>query len=833
MKRLILYLLLFLSSQIILAQKNLSFRDTVKYPLILSNIWGYADSTGKEYAIVGVYDGVSIVDVTNPDSIYQLFFITGPNSYWRELRTWNKHVYVTNESSNGLLIIDLSNLPSSVSSTNYTGGGLNKAHALHIDENGFAYIYGNNMAQGALILDLADPKNPLQVGTYSTNYIHDGFVRGDTLWAGEIYNGWVSVINVSDKSLPVVMATQSTPYAFTHNTWLSDNGKYLFTTDEKSNAYVTSYDVSNLSNIKELDRYRSNHSSGSIPHNTYFLNDFLHTSYYRDGITIVDAARPVNLIEVGHYDTSPLSGSGFEGCWGVYPYLPSGNILATDRQEGLFILTPKYVRGCYMEGVVTDTFSGSLLQGVSVIILPDSIIKLTDIIGEYKTGISDSGFYDIKFDKTGYYPRTITGIELTNGQLVTLNTNLIPDTLDTLCNVVAFFTATDSIFCVGSTVSFNNSSINANLYQWLENDVHVSFSANLNKIFTDTGSYKITLIADKGICQDTLSRLINIKPLPVSDFSHNISVDTVSFANSSVGAIKYSWNFGDGFTDTAFSPVHIFSDSGGYNVCLIASNGFCSDTTCKLISVNCTIPIANFSFIDSALSLNFIDSSVNAQSYLWNFDDGYTDSVANPTHTFSVGGVYYNICLTVSNFCGVDSMCKVFTCNLPVSGFSYTVDDTIDPKLFYFQEVSMFTDHLLWLFGDSKSDTNSDVYHLYDSVGSYNVCLVVFNECGIDTLCKTITITGTGIFETTLSNNIKIYPNPSNGKLFIDFQNQINEKLEVRIFNVLGEVFYSKVIYDTNNQNFKIDISKDYHGVYFLNLQTDKFSVTEKIILLK
>ncbi len=56
------------------------------------------------------------------------------------------------------------------------------------------------------------------------------------------------------------------------------------------------------------------------------------TAYYRDGVVITDVTNPSVMVKTGEYDTSPLSGSGYNGSWGVYPYLPSGNIIASDME---------------------------------------------------------------------------------------------------------------------------------------------------------------------------------------------------------------------------------------------------------------------------------------------------------------------------------------------------------------------------------------------------------------------------------------------------------------------------------------------------------------------
>lgn len=355
MKKIIYFFFLFsIFTFEIFSQKNISFRSHLSYPNSLdsanrlSNIWGYA-ANGKEYALVGTNLGLSIVDVTDPDTCIALFTVRAATSIWREIRTHGTFAYVTTEGGSGVTIVDLSNLPFSIKDTIWKGNGMvenqiDKIHALHI-EDGFLYLYGGNYKNGGMVIaDLSNPWSPDYVGEFEQYYVHDGCVRGNIAFPGNIFSGFFSVVDISNKSNPMLLATQNTPDNFTHNTWLSDDSKTLFTTDEKPDAYITAYDVSDFSDIKEISRYRHISDSGAIPHNTYVLNDFLITSYYTEGVTIVDAHKPDTLIEVGHYDTSPFSGNGYHGAWGVYPFLPSGNFLISDIEGGLFVLTPEYVR---------------------------------------------------------------------------------------------------------------------------------------------------------------------------------------------------------------------------------------------------------------------------------------------------------------------------------------------------------------------------------------------------------------------------------------------------------------------------------------------------------
>lgn len=425
----------------LLAAQNLQFRSNLLYaPDALANIGGYTDSLDNEYALVGTEQGLDIVDVTDPVNPSIRFSIPGPTSTWREVKTYRKYAYITTEGGGGLTIVDLSLLPASINFQQYTGDGtiagqLSSIHALHCDTaTGFLYLYGSNIGNGnSLFLDLADPWNPTYAGEYdypgggNSAYVHDGYVANDTMYEAHIYNGFFAVIDVRNKSNPVLLATQTTPTAFTHNTWLSDDHQTLFTTDENNYSFLGAFDISDLSNIKEISRFQTAVGSGSVVHNTHILNDYAVTSWYKEGVVIVDVSRPDNPVEVGKYDTyTQGSGTGQVGCWGVYPFLPSGNIVASDMVNGLYVLTPTYVRGCYLEGLVKDSVTSVIIPGATVKILTTTISKSTSSIGEYKAGLLTAGLYDVEASKPGYVTKTITGVSLSNGILTSLDIELAP-----------------------------------------------------------------------------------------------------------------------------------------------------------------------------------------------------------------------------------------------------------------------------------------------------------------------------------------------------------------------------------------------------------------------
>lgn len=410
---------------------------------VLNDIWGWTDPSGREFALVGVNSGLSIVEVTNPSQPAERHFISGAYSIWRDIKTWNNYAYVVHDSysggaSDGIMIVDLSTIDSNtISYTNYFPSVLidtisytfDRAHNVYVDENGVLYAFGSNCGKGGAIMFDVDvnPTNPVYLGAYNGSYYHDGVARGDTLWGAAVYKGRFEAVDVSNKANTQLMAWQGTPNAFCHNIWFSDDNQTVFTTDEKTGAYLVSYDVSDFSNITELDRIRTGifDPTKVIPHNTHVYGDFLVTSYYTSGLQIVDASRPDILVETAYYDTSPLQGDGFDGAWGAYPYLPSGNILVTDRQEGLFILSTKYPRASFFTAFVKDSVSGSPVVNANIDMLNSDISGTSNIFGNFRDGQADSGVFQVVVTKAGYIPDTIV-VNMTPGQTAAYTIALLP-----------------------------------------------------------------------------------------------------------------------------------------------------------------------------------------------------------------------------------------------------------------------------------------------------------------------------------------------------------------------------------------------------------------------
>lgn len=417
---------------------NISLLGTLPYPNDdLANIGGWVSPSGEEYALVGSESGLSIVDVSNPANPTEVVLVPGPQSQWREVKTYDHYAYVTTEGGGGLQIVDLSQLPNAAPAIDWTGNGaisgqLDNIHSLHI-EDGYVYLHGSNLFQGATIIaDIGtNPLSPNYVGHTPGAYVHDGFARGNYYFGCHIYNGDFTIYDITNKANPIPLGIKVTPGQFTHNAWLSTNSQYLFTTDEVSDSYLTAYDISNPANIIEMDRIQITPGSGSIVHNTHIIQkngaDYAVTSWYKDGVVITDVTRPQNMVNVGWYDTyTQGAGDGFSGDWGVYPYLPSGNLVVSDINNGLFVLGPTYQRACYLEGVVTDSVTGNPIFNATVKVLTTNITKNTKANGEYKTGTANAGSYNVEVSAAGYFTKTINGVSLTNGNVTQLDVQLSP-----------------------------------------------------------------------------------------------------------------------------------------------------------------------------------------------------------------------------------------------------------------------------------------------------------------------------------------------------------------------------------------------------------------------
>ncbi|MFK7742752.1 MAG: LVIVD repeat-containing protein [Planctomycetota bacterium] len=318
-----------------------------------NDVWGYVAPNGDEYALLGARTGTVVLDVSNPSNPIDRGFFAFGNSTWRDIRTYGTYAYVVTEDRAGFQILDLSNPNSPVSLGAFGTGITNNAHNVCIDEGtGLLYLVGTNV--GTPVWDLnTNPANPTYLGSAQGSgnslYFHDLCVENGFGYGSMIYNGDLRIWDMSTFP-PTTLSDSPTPGNFTHNAWPNAAGTLCVTTDEVNGGVIRIFDISNKSNPVPLSTFTPN--TNSIPHNAFIVGDKVHVSWYTEGYRCIDISDPNNPVEVASYDTWSGSSGGFNGCWGVYPFLPSGNILASDVSTGLYVLRPgnasftKFGQGC-------------------------------------------------------------------------------------------------------------------------------------------------------------------------------------------------------------------------------------------------------------------------------------------------------------------------------------------------------------------------------------------------------------------------------------------------------------------------------------------------------
>ncbi len=314
-----------------------------------SACWGWVSPTGHEYALIGTYTGESIIDL-DVSPIREIAFIPGNTATYcyREAKTYKNYAYIVSEGGRGVQIVDLSQLPDTailVREFNYTStsGNILRSHSVALAD-GYLYLNGSaNWSPGGVVIFslLNDPTNPQYVGQFETEYIHDCYVRNDTMYAAAIYSGGgLDIVDLTNKANPQIIRKIMYAGSGTHHAWLSMDKRYAFTTDEIGSTPSTLkvWDLPHLNSSPpdtEDASYRA--SPVELIHNVHGRGNYAYVSHYTAGMRVVDVHNPLLLSEVGRYDTYPGASATYNGCWGVYPYFFSGRWIGSDMQTGLYL----------------------------------------------------------------------------------------------------------------------------------------------------------------------------------------------------------------------------------------------------------------------------------------------------------------------------------------------------------------------------------------------------------------------------------------------------------------------------------------------------------------
>ncbi|MFN5182266.1 MAG: choice-of-anchor B family protein [Bacteroidota bacterium] len=334
-----------------------------------SSVIGWANPIdGKEYAILGGTDGYYFIDVSNPSSPVLRDFEPGVNSncLWREMKTYGKYCYLVSDDNapNGLIIADLSYLPDSVHIVHKSNSILIRSHTIFVDGNKLygGYVHtSTGAAKSMAVYSLNNPAAPQPLRYLDQDYpnigsVHDMWVQQDTVFASCGYDGLhvYKYDSIQNKFFELASYTGYIQAGYNHSSFRTADRKTLVFCDEvPANTVVKILDVSNLNNLTLLDTIKSN--QGATPHNPYIVgNNLCYVAYYQDGLYIFDISNPSNVSIAGYFDTHYQNGlnnnypsfpTTYMGAWAADPFLPSGNVLVSDMQNGLFVLDVSLATG--------------------------------------------------------------------------------------------------------------------------------------------------------------------------------------------------------------------------------------------------------------------------------------------------------------------------------------------------------------------------------------------------------------------------------------------------------------------------------------------------------
>jgi choice-of-anchor B domain-containing protein len=318
-----------------------------------SGCWGMAVN-GHEYAILGGAAHILIFDVTDPSNVFlRNKFDAAEITIWREFKSYQNRLYaVSDGTSEGMMIFDFSGAPDTIQRTYWSTEFIQRAHTITLDTtSGHIYLNGGSAGSGIILLDVTqNPDQPQLVANIPQlegGYIHDSYVRNDTLYASSGYNGLFVYDFKTDPQNPITLGSISTG-GYNHNSWLTSDGKYTYYTEEIPRGRpVQIVDLQGLTVNGEMELigngFLNNLVPGgteAIPHNVYIKDSLLFNSQYEDGLLVYNISDPENPILSHTFDTHPENSvyNGYYGNWGNYPWLPSGNIIAGDMQNGLYLL---------------------------------------------------------------------------------------------------------------------------------------------------------------------------------------------------------------------------------------------------------------------------------------------------------------------------------------------------------------------------------------------------------------------------------------------------------------------------------------------------------------
>lgn len=397
-----------------------------QYDNAYNEVWGlYVND--HEYAVIGSSLGTHFIDVTDTDNIFEAFYLEGKEGggtiIHRDYHDNDGFLYaVSDEGQSSLQIIDIRSLPDSISVVYDSDQLIRTSHNIFIDEDNdrlYSCAHrGADTGYSALrVLDISDPMNPQDLlgtnkfETFQVGHVHDAYVKDHIAYLNCGNDGFAIVDMTDLESMKLLGFLESDDYpqsGYNHSGWLAEQGDIYYMADETHGTDIKTINVTDYNDLEITSLFDAGFETpNAIPHNLIVHGEFLYVSYYYQGLQVYQILDRENPERVLHYPTSSLPNiESYEGAWGVYPFLPSGNILVSDMQEGLFVI-----------------------EGVSIIISTNDVEPQS--INIYPNPVTDELNLDLDIPGTySYVIKSTIGQIVASGKIndsdTSLSTNGIP-----------------------------------------------------------------------------------------------------------------------------------------------------------------------------------------------------------------------------------------------------------------------------------------------------------------------------------------------------------------------------------------------------------------------
>lgn len=373
------------------------------YGIRYQSCWGWVHPTTlHEYGVIGSTAGTYIIDVTDPANLIQSDYIPHrqTDAIWHEYKTFGNYLYIISDDggNNSLQIADLSTLPDSANVIYDSNSIFTHSHTLFIDGSKLyvASVSAVGNFSSMNVYSLANPALPSLLRRLDDDFpaigsVHDMFVSNDTVYASCGYDGLYifHYDEILNQFVNLGSLTNFPTSRYNHSSDLSPDHQILYMCDEVPDGMPFSIvDVSDISNPTVLSTMSTN--PGCTPHNPYVEGDLLYMAAYQDGLYVYDISVPASPVQIGYFDTHPQNPTGtypspaYQGCWAAYTKLPSGNILASDMQLGLFVLD--------VSGLPTSVKNENLNTGISIYPSPainELFVKIENPTGSQSITLTD------------------------------------------------------------------------------------------------------------------------------------------------------------------------------------------------------------------------------------------------------------------------------------------------------------------------------------------------------------------------------------------------------------------------------------------------------------